>query len=162
MKSKIFLAALGFSMLSACSSLVSKSDYPVTISSSPESATFVIVDKRGRSIESGRTPATVILKSSSGYFSGQTYTIALGKEGYERQHYELKSTVDGWYWGNILIGGLLGMLIVDPATGAMYRLPDRVDISLQPSASAAIGNTLEFGTLDSLSGEQIARLEKLH
>jgi len=30
--------------------------------------------------------------------------------------------VNGWYFGNILLGGLIGMLIVDPATGAMYRL----------------------------------------
>lgn len=30
--------------------------------------------------------------------------------------------IDGWYFGNILLGGLFGMLIVDPATGAMYKL----------------------------------------
>ncbi len=30
--------------------------------------------------------------------------------------------VDGWYWGNIVFGGLIGWLIVDPATGAMYKL----------------------------------------
>ncbi|MBK9107742.1 MAG: hypothetical protein IPM92_05015 [Saprospiraceae bacterium] len=28
----------------------------------------------------------------------------------------------GWYWGNILFGGLLGILIIDPITGAMYKL----------------------------------------
>lgn len=30
--------------------------------------------------------------------------------------------LDGWYFGNILIGGLLGMLIIDPATGAMWKI----------------------------------------
>ena len=30
--------------------------------------------------------------------------------------------VNGWYVGNIVFGGLLGLLIIDPATGAMYSL----------------------------------------
>ena len=162
MKKILCVTALALSMLSACSSIVSKSDYPVTISSSPANASFVIVDKKGQSIDSGNTPATVVLKSSSGYFSGQSYTIAVGKAGYEKQQYVLKSTVDGWYFGNILIGGLLGMLIVDPITGAMYNLPERVDIDLQQSASASIDDKLEFTTIDSLSREQIAKLEKLN
>ena len=162
MKKILCVTALALSMLSACSSIVSKSDYPVTISSSPANASFVIVDKKGQSIDSGNTPATVVLKSSSGYFSGQSYTIAVGKAGYEKQQYVLKSTVDGWYFGNILIGGLLGMLIVDPITGAMYNLPERVDIDLQQSVSASIDDKLEFTTIDSLSREQIAKLEKLN
>ena len=41
------------------------------------------------------------------------------------------SKVEGWYWGNILFGGLIGMIIVDPATGAMYKLDtEAVDVSL--------------------------------
>lgn len=30
--------------------------------------------------------------------------------------------MNGWYVGNILFGGVLGLLIIDPATGAMYSL----------------------------------------
>lgn len=30
--------------------------------------------------------------------------------------------VDGWYFGNLLLGGFLGMLIIDPATGAMWKI----------------------------------------
>lgn len=30
--------------------------------------------------------------------------------------------MNGWYFGNLLLGGVIGMLIVDPATGAMYRI----------------------------------------
>ncbi|HEY5968354.1 MAG TPA: hypothetical protein VIU35_10260, partial [Chitinophagaceae bacterium] len=33
--------------------------------------------------------------------------------------------LNGWYFGNLLIGGLIGLLIVDPATGAMYRLESK-------------------------------------
>jgi hypothetical protein len=40
--------------------------------------------------------------------------------------------VNGWYIDNNLFGGLIGMLIVDPITGAMYKLsPDKLDASLE-------------------------------
>ena len=39
--------------------------------------------------------------------------------------------MNGWYFGNILFGGLIGMIAVDPATGAMYTLqPKAVDTTL--------------------------------
>ena len=31
----------------------------------------------------------------------------------------------GWYWATPIFGGLIGILIVDPATGAMWPLPER-------------------------------------
>jgi hypothetical protein len=32
------------------------------------------------------------------------------------------SRINGWYVGNIVFGGLIGWLIVDPLTGAMWTL----------------------------------------
>jgi hypothetical protein len=32
--------------------------------------------------------------------------------------------LDGWYIGNILLGGLIGMLIVDPISGAMFKIAE--------------------------------------
>ena len=44
----------------------------------------------------------------------------------------LNGTVSGWYFGNILFGGLLGIVAIDPATGAMYKLqPDTVQAALE-------------------------------
>ncbi len=34
----------------------------------------------------------------------------------------MECELNGWYWGNILLGGIIEMLIVDSATGAMYKL----------------------------------------
>ena len=39
--------------------------------------------------------------------------------------------MDGWYAGNILIGGLLGLLIIDPATGSMWKLDESVQVALK-------------------------------
>ena len=33
---------------------------------------------------------------------------------------EITPDFNGWYIGNILFGGLIGMIIVDPATGDMW------------------------------------------
>ena len=42
-----------------------------------------------------------------------------------------------YYIGNIVFGGLIGLLIVDPATGAMYKLPETTAATLQPNNTSA-------------------------
>lgn len=154
---KILLAAIAF-VIVGCSSIISKSEYSVAINSNPSGANFEIVNRSGQKVQSGVTPNSVVLKSSSGYFKGETYTINIVKDGFIDKTYTMQSTMDGWYIGNILFGGLIGMLIVDPATGAMYNLPDRVDINLDQDASASDQMTLNIDTYESLNPQQIARL----
>ena len=62
------------------------------------------------------------LRSRAVFIAKESYTATLSHQGYETKKINVECRVNGWYFGNILIGGLLGMLIVDPATGAMYRL----------------------------------------
>ena len=52
------------------------------------------------------------------------------KIGFEDKVISIESSMDGWYIANILFGGLIGMLAVDPATGAMWKLPETADGSL--------------------------------
>ena len=108
---RVITLALVALAISGCSSIVSKSHYPVSINSTPDGAKYVITNRDGHKVDSGVTPATVTMKSSSGYFKGETYTILMEKDGFEPKTYVLTSTIDGWYWGNILLGGLVGMLI---------------------------------------------------
>ena len=43
----------------------------------------------------------------------------------------MRGAVIGWYFGNIIFGGLIGLLAVEPATGARYTLkPDAVEGTL--------------------------------
>lgn len=158
MKHRITLIFLLAVMSTACSSIISKTDYPVAINSQPDGAQFLVSNRDGQRVQSGTTPATVTLKSSAGYFRGESYTVELSKDGYTDRIYTLSSSIDGWYWGNILLGGVIGMLIVDPATGAMYNLPNRVDISLSPAVAGAEQDSLTIATIDSLTPEQRAEL----
>lgn len=161
MKRQLVSALLCVSMVTGCSSIVSKTDYPVVIASKPDQAKFVITNRNGQGVFSGSTPATVVLKASSGYFKGESYTVVFSHEGYPDQTHTLTSSVDGWYFGNILIGGLIGMLIVDPATGAMYKLAPRVDAAFDTSVTQESADTLQITTITSLSADQIMALEKL-
>lgn len=161
MKHTLPLALLLASLSTGCSTIVSKSDYAVAINSQPEGAEFTIVNRNGENVHQGMTPSTVTLSASSGYFKGETYTIELNKQGYAPQSFTLKSGVDGWYFGNLVFGGLIGMLIVDPATGAMYNLPERVDVSLDQSITSNTGESLKIGTIGALTPEQIKRLEPI-
>jgi hypothetical protein len=57
----------------------------------------------------------------------------------------LKATLSGWYFGNIIFGGLIGMLAVDPATGAMWNIePGKIDRKLNASQAKAINNKTGF------------------
>lgn len=109
-------------LFSSCASIVSKSSYPISINSAPSEAKIVIKDKKGIEIFSGQTPATLKLKSGSGFFGKARYQVTFTKNGYDSKTVPVEFKLDGWYFGNLLLGGVIGLLIIDPATGAMYKL----------------------------------------
>jgi len=73
------------------------------------------------------------LNRGAGYFKPEIYTIKYQKEGFETKEVVVSAQVNGWYVGNILFGGIIiGMLIVDPNTSAMYSLPaERINEALE-------------------------------
>lgn len=109
-------------LFSSCASIVSKSTYPLSINSSPSNAKVSITDKKGKEIYLGNTPANVKLKAGAGFFSKAEYQVKFSSPGYDDKIVPITFKLDGWYFGNILFGGLLGMLIIDPATGAMWKI----------------------------------------
>ena len=125
MKLTLPLALAATLALGSCASIVSKSRYPVAISSVPAGATFSIVNREGKEVSSGVAPTAVTLKSGSSYFRREQYTITFRLEGYEEKVMKLEADVNGWYFGNLVFGGAIGMLIVDPITGAMYRISEK-------------------------------------
>lgn len=136
MRSTIIAASVALS-LSGCASILSEQTYPVQVTSEPSRASIEIKDEDGNVVYNGSTPATVKLTSSAGYFDGERYTVTFRKDGYDDEQFVINSGIDGWYWGNILLGGILGMLIIDPATGAMYDLPSKAGATLKPSVDVA-------------------------
>ena len=122
--------------LTGCASIVSKSTWPFSVDSNPAGASVSITNKAGKEVYKGRTPVAMKLKSGAGFFSKESYTVSLSLNGYETKKVNVECKINGWYFGNIVIGGIVGMLIVDPATGAMYKL-DSEGISENLSKSSA-------------------------
>lgn len=118
----ILLLLITIPILSGCASILGKTSYPIQISSSPTDAHISIVNKKGQQVYSGTTPTTVDLQSSAGFFSKASYKITFSSEGYEDKVVPVNAKLNPWYFGNILLGGVIGMLIVDPASGAMWQI----------------------------------------
>lgn len=141
---KVVLASLIFSILlfTNCASIVSKSRWPFSVMTKPSAASVVITNKKGVEVYNGRTPMATRLKSGSSYFGPEKYKIVISKEGYETMVFEVKCTINGWYFGNIVFGGLIGMVIVDPITGAMYRLKSEgITETLKPVSATSQNST---------------------
>ena len=61
--------------------------------------------------------------------------MKLTKEGYLPLERQLEASINGWYFGNIIFGGLIGILIVDPATGAMWKISEEnINVKLYPDS----------------------------
>ncbi len=142
--------SLTFVLLAGCASIVSKSEYPVSISSEPQGAGVTVANRAGQTVHTGETPTTVTLDAHAGFFKGEDYTVTFRKEGYASHTAQIARGADGWYiFGNLVFGGLIGWLIVDPATGAMWTLKD-VHADLE-SITADRGETgVRIVTLDEI------------
>lgn len=125
-------------VFSGCATIFGKSSYPFRVSTDPAGADVSITNKKGKEIFKGKSPATVTLKSGAGYFSRAEYQVKLSSPGFEEQVIPVNFKMNGWYFGNILIGGVLGMLIIDPISGAMWKLetPD-INTTLSRTNAAA-------------------------
>lgn len=155
------VTAAGVILASGCASIFSDSTYPVTINSNPTGANFTVTNEAGLDVHSGVTPDTITLEASDGFFSSASYTVNYQMAGYHERSFELKAGMDGWYIGNILLGGLIGMLIVDPATGAMWKLPESANATLQPATASAAMGGLTIASIDQVPEDMKSQLVRV-
>ena len=165
MKLKAITVASTFA-LTACATIIGSTSQPVTFKSSPEGATFSVINRAGEKIHSGLTPATITLRKGAGYFKSETYTVRYEKAGFEPKEFTVSGNVNGWYFGNIIFGGLiLGMLIVDPLSGAMFTLDDEsANQTLTPVAPRVsnVDGSLRIVTVDSVDPALMAMARRIN
>lgn len=163
MKTRSILVGCMLAMLStSCASIVSKSSWLIMISSAPSEAKITITDKKGVDVYTGVTPASIKLKSGSGFFGKARYQVKLEKEGFQTKIVPVEFKLNGWYFGNILFGSFIGMLIVDPATGAMYKLEtENVNETLLKDETLSHIREFKIMDINELSETQKKSLVKL-
>ncbi len=112
-------------LLTSCASIIHGPNQTVDFSSQPSGAKISIDGK-----DYGVTPKSLDLKRK-GRLKGEIstkkeYAVKVEMEGFYPYEIKIKREMDGWFLGNILFGGLIG-IIVDASNGAMYKLtPDQV------------------------------------
>lgn len=116
--------------LSGCATIIHGSNDEVGINSYPDRASFSVKNSKGVVVHRGTTPQLVDLERGNGYFKGAKYTVEFDDPNYLTQFHTINSSISGWYWGNLLFGGLIGFIGVDPGTGGMWDLDDDVGVNL--------------------------------
>lgn len=127
---------------SRCASIVHGTTQVVPVNSSPTGAEIKVdCGKAAGTAGSLKTPTTVTLRRSV-----EPCNITLSKEGYEDASMVFVRRMSGWFWGNIFIGGIIGM-IIDGADGAIYnRAPEAVSVSLATRSIRAESTEFFKGT----------------
>lgn len=109
-------------------------------------------------VERGKTPFETKLRKAD------EHTVVIKLEGFKTYETKLTKKFNARYLGNIIFGGLIGV-IVDPLTGAIYSLsPNKVHGELNSNVTSVdksddlyIGIALEVDP----SWEKVGQLEKL-
>lgn len=128
-------------LCSGCASIFSGTTQDVSIRTTP-GARYSISNSSGSQIASGESAGTVQLTRGVGYFSPQAYKAKISKEGYQTKIVDITPGINPWYFANILLGGVVGMVIVDPLTGAMFNLnPSMIDAELDPISGRTDSNS---------------------
>jgi uncharacterized protein YceK len=122
-------AACGITVLSmsGCATIIHGTQQDVGISSTPTGATVTIDNT-----EKGVTPVVAKLKRK------ENHTVKIQLAGYQPFETTLTHSVSGWVWGNVAIGGLIG-LAVDAISGGIYKLtPEQISGSLQTGHASVL------------------------
>jgi hypothetical protein len=143
----VFLVAGG-----GCASLMSGSTQDVKFSSQPSGARISVLDTTGFEVASGQTPTTLTLDRGKGFFTAARYKVVVEKLGYAKKEFQIKGELNaGWYLvGNFFVGWVVGWIIIDPITGAMWNL-----------SPAALSSSLEVAGITDDGSIKVVLLETL-
>ena len=107
---------------SGCATIFSRSEYSLKVDCN-EPDCSVEVYKGRRRISTLTTPGSVSLNADDDSFSPAEYRFEFSKEDCVGDRRMVQAKIDPWFWGNLFIGGIIGILI-DSSTGAMWKFDE--------------------------------------
>jgi hypothetical protein len=121
----LFFTIILLSLISAsCATIFKGSSQAITINSTPGKAAITIKTFAGVEVFTGVTPVTTPLPKK------HEYLVSIKLDGYKESTTQISQSLQGWFWGNLLCGGVIGM-IIDWTSGAMWDLePESINITL--------------------------------
>ncbi len=146
-------SVLCITILTGCATIMHGTTQSVGISSNPSGATVTV-----NGMAYGRTPVIADLKRKDNHI------VRLELSGYKPYETTLTRSTSGWVWGNIVIGGLVG-LVIDAVGGGLYKLtPEQVSAQLEKGrvASAPNGDSLYIDVAlgSDPAWEKVAQLQR--
>jgi len=110
-----------------CAAIMEGTQQQINIQTTPNEAKVELL-KDGATYATSNTPCTLMLHK------GGIQSLKFTKDGYQPMIFPLSDHVEGWFWANCLLGGIIGMAI-DAGTGAMWEYePAFVNVSLSKMA----------------------------
>jgi len=104
-----------------CCSIIHGTRQEISVNSQPIGVKVIV-----KGVHMATTPAVIEFKRKE-----SNIILRFEKEGYEPVEVALRRSTDGWIAGNIIFGGLIG-LVVDFANGAAYKLsPADIQVELK-------------------------------
>ncbi len=111
-------------MSSGCATIIKGGSQEVSFQTVPEGATVMLNEKI-----LGKTPLTTTIERKS------SQSLSFSKDGYKTLTMPMATSVNPWFFGNILIGGLFGST-TDGLSGAVHEYaPNRYFITLPPESA---------------------------
>ena len=105
-------------VVAGCATIISGRMQNLPVTSNPSGA---IVTMKGTKQQ---TPCTLVLDRRE-----SVYELIVEKEGYEPVTVVLKKGINGWVFGNIILGGIIG-IVIDIATGSASAFkPSEVEVN---------------------------------
>lgn len=101
-------------------------------------ASCELTDKKGGKWYAPSTPGTVTVRKGDGPMS-----IVCKKEGYKISTLSVDETLVGATFGNIILGGGIGVL-VDAASGAAQQYPDQIIVWMEPEEWTSVEDKLAW------------------
>jgi hypothetical protein len=157
-------ASFGLIPFWGCATIVKGSEQKVLFQTDPNGASVAVYDADGMKVAAGQTPITLPLIKGDGFFKAAKYRVVFETPGYAKREIWISGELEGgWYIaGNLLVGGWIGWLIVDPLTGAMWRLsPENITADLDKNLASTDGEGLKIVLADQLPAELLARATAL-
>lgn len=135
---KLIVVLIGLSscIFSGCATIMSGSSQDISVTSVPSGAT-VTAEPGGMK---ATTPGVLVLNRKAG-----PYKVTFTLDGHDPYSVMLYTGTNGWLWGNLILGGIIGVA-VDMSTGASIKLsPEEINANLVKSGlipQSSNGNVL--------------------
>lgn len=141
---KVAVVTCAIAPMTGCATILGGgSSQVVSLASEPEGTRFIVKSSSGLQAAAGNAPQGIRLARKN------EYQIEFTAPGFQSQTVALAKGINGWIWGNLVVGWILGFGI-DFISGSAYKLePSVVTVTLTKALDDA-GIEQTFGVVRQL------------